>query len=119
MKIQHLLSAIQTSRHVHGKGLDCAVQINEIEVYLIDKLSIVYRVNEKGERKAHCLMITPQLFREPTGKPCAHIDFNAPHSDAPWKYKTLYCPDCGAKLRDSEKITPQIIEGEARHEKND
>ena len=93
MKIQQALEHIRQQRLLHGRDLPVAVQVNEDEVYLVAKLSIIFR-EEDGKKTAHSLMFTPELFREPTGAPpCAHLD------ESGTAHVSIFCPDCGAKLK--------------------
>lgn len=120
MKTQELYDILQRQMALHGRKLDVTIQVNEDEVYVLNQLKIVFKTDE-GKKSPHCLILVPELFREPTGKPpCAHISRftmvpddivvnETLSADQPItcavgdKYDTLFCPDCGAKINSREE----------------
>ena len=103
MEIKQLYDALMHVRTLHGNKLPVGIQVNEDEVFLLEKASVIFRVDEQQNRVAHVLLLKPVAFRLSgvTGElPCAHIerdDFDISH-ESPLYYKSNFCPDCGAKL---------------------
>ena len=100
MEIKQLYDALMHVRTLHGNKLPVGIQVNEDEVFLLEKASVIFRVDEQQNRVAHVLLLKPVAFRLSgvTGElPCAHINRNSKTGD-PINYLSAFCPDCGAKL---------------------
>lgn len=103
MEIKQLYDALMHVRTLHGNKLPVGIQVNEDEVFLLEKASVIFRVDEQQNRVAHVLLLKPVAFRLSgvTGElPCAHINkrINVQTLSEPIIYTSAFCPDCGAKI---------------------
>ena len=117
MEIKQLYDALVNVRTLHGAKLPIGIQVNEDEVFLLEKASVIFRVDEQQNRVAHILLLKPVAFRlsGASGElPCAHLDKMANElalveNSGPFYYTSAFCPDCGVKLNSAapkKDITP-------------